>query len=113
MTSGGDSKPKPSDPGDTGVAVEEGRPQLKEPRRYAVLIHNDDYTTMEFVVEVLMRFFRKSNEEAVQITLRVHHEGKGLAGIFGHQIAETKAAQVAEYAKSQGFPLKASIEEVP
>ena len=113
MTGGDESKPQQGDPGDSGVAIEEGRPRLKEPRKYAVLIHNDDYTTMEFVVEVLMKFFRKTNEEAVQITLRVHHEGKGLAGIYSHQIAETKAAQVGEYATAQGFPLKASIEEVP
>ena len=113
MPDEGDSQHQHDDEGGSGTAVDEGRPKLKEPMRYAVILHNDDYTTMEFVIEVLMRFFRKTHEESMQITLRVHHEGKGLAGIYGHQIAETKAAQVAEYAKAQGFPLKASIEEVP
>lgn len=102
------------DHGDGGsVAVEVGRPRLKEPPRYAVILHNDDYTTMEFVVEVLVRFFRRTQEEALEITLKVHHQGRGSAGIYGHQIAETKAAQVEEYARVSGFPLKASIEEAP
>src|SRR4051812_29833591 len=87
-----------------GVGVEEGRPKLKEPPKHAVLIHNDDYTTFDFVVEVLQRFFAKTQEEAAQITLKVHHEGKGLAGIFSSQIAETKVVQVGEYAKAHGFP---------
>lgn len=92
------------------VVVQEGRPKLAEPPKYAVLIHNDDYTTMDFVVEVLVRFFQKTQDEAVQITLRVHHEGKGVAGIYGFEIAETKAAQVNEYARSKGHPLKATAE---
>jgi ATP-dependent Clp protease adaptor protein ClpS len=94
----------------TDVAVDEGRPKLKEPSKYAVILHNDDYTTMEFVIEVLQRFFRKTQEEAVQITLRVHHEGKGVAGVFSYQIAETKVAQVCEHAKLSGYPLKCTAE---
>ncbi len=103
----------PAKPGDEEgeVAVDTARPKLGQPKRFAVLIHNDDYTTMDFVVEVLMRFFGKSQDEAVQITMKVHHEGKGLAGIYTHQIAETKAAQVGEHARSHGFPLRATIEE--
>lgn len=92
------------------LAVEEGKPRLQEPPKYAVILHNDDYTTMEFVVEVLQRYFRKPKEEALQITLRVHHEGKGLAGIYSHEIAETKVVQVNEYARSRGFPLKCTAE---
>jgi ATP-dependent Clp protease adaptor protein ClpS len=94
----------------TGVAVEEGRPKLKEPQRYAVLLHNDDYTTFDFVVEVLQKFFKKTAEEAAEITLHVHHEGKGLAGVYTQQIAETKVVQVMDYARAHGFPLRASAE---
>ena len=81
---------------DVEILVEEGRPKLKEPSKYAVLLLNDDYTTMEFVVDVLHRFFRKSPQEATQIMMRVHQEGKGLAGVYVFEIAETKVAQVHE-----------------
>ena len=94
------------------LAVEEGRPKLKEPSKHAVLLHNDDYTTMEFVIEVLRRFFQKTGEEATHIMLRVHQQGKGVAGIYTSDIAETKVVQVHEYAQSQGFPLKCSSEPV-
>ena len=99
-----------SDSGD--VAVQDAKPKLGNPRKFAVLIHNDDYSTMDFVVEVLCKFFAKTTDEAVKITMKVHHEGRGLAGIYTFQIAETKAAQVGEYARSHGHPLRASIEEV-
>lgn len=94
------------------VEVQEGRPILKEPPKYAVILHNDDYTTFDFVVEVLQKFFRKTSEEAAQITLNVHNQGRGLAGVYSHQIAETKVAQVAEYAKNHNFPLRATAEPV-
>jgi len=90
--------------------IEAERPELKEPPQYAVVLHNDDYTTMEFVVEVLQKYFRRTHEEATEITLRVHHEGRGVAGIYGFEIAETKVAQVMEYAKAHEYPLKASCE---
>ena len=93
-----------------GIAVQEGNPLPKEPGRYAVLLVNDDYTTMEFVVEVLKRFFHRSEEEAVQIMLQIHQQGKGIAGVYHLEIAETKALQVVEYARSQGFPLNAQVE---
>ena len=93
-----------------GIAVQEGRPILKEPPRYAVLLANDDYTTMEFVVEVLRRFFQRNEEEAVQIMLQIHQKGRGIAGIYHFEIAETKAQQVVEYASSMGFPLKSYVE---
>lgn len=101
------SRPQESD---SDLAVEEGRPRLKEPAKYAVLLHNDDYTTFDFVVEVLQRFFNKTAEEAAQITLKVHHEGRGLAGIYSFEIAETKMTQVEEHAKANGYPLRATIE---
>jgi ATP-dependent Clp protease adaptor protein ClpS len=92
------------------VALEEGRPKLKEPPRYAVLIHNDHYTTMEFVVQVLKRYFYKSGDQAQQIMLSVHNKGKGVAGYFSLQIAETKVVQVHDHARSHGFPLLCSVE---
>ncbi|MEW6056939.1 MAG: ATP-dependent Clp protease adapter ClpS [Bdellovibrionota bacterium] len=96
---------------DGAVAVDEAKPKLKRPQRYAVLLHNDDYTTMEFVLEVLEQFFNKSGPEAMQIMLKVHNEGKGIAGIYPHEIAETKADQVIQLARSRGFPLMCTIEQ--
>ncbi|MBI2605546.1 MAG: ATP-dependent Clp protease adapter ClpS [Deltaproteobacteria bacterium] len=93
-----------------GVAVEAAKPKVKEPPKYAVILHNDDYTTMEFVVEVLERFFNKTGDEATRIMLKVHQTGRGVAGIYSHEIAETKAAQVVEYARSKGHPLLATAE---
>jgi ATP-dependent Clp protease adaptor protein ClpS len=97
---------------DGGVAVETSRPKPKEPSKYAVILLNDDYTTMEFVIEVLERFFRKTPEEAKQITLKEHHEGRGVAGIYPGDIAETKVAQVHEAARARGFPLRCTAEPV-
>src|SRR4051812_7554935 len=97
---------------DGGIAVETAKPKLKEPPKFAVFLHNDDYTTMEFVVEVLTKFFKKTQDEAVGITLKVHHEGRGLAGVYSREIAETKVAQVIDHAKSHKHPLKCTCEEV-
>lgn len=94
------------------VAVAEGRPKVKRPPKYAVVLLNDDYTTMEFVVEVLRKYFDKNGDEAIQIMLCIHQKGRGVAGIYTFEIAETKVYQVHEYARAQGFPLKCSIEEV-
>ena len=80
------------------------------PPEYAVVLHNDDYTTMDFVIEVLSKFFQRTQEEAVKIMLKVHQEGKGVAGVYSFEIAETKAMQVHEYAKSKGHPLKCTVE---
>jgi len=93
-----------------GAAVAEGRPKVKEPPRYVVLLHNDDYTTMDFVVEVLQRFFQKTEEQAVKLTLEIHTKGRAPAGIFTPEIAEAKAVQVVDTARSRGFPLKATAE---
>ena len=85
---------------------------IREPRRYRVLLHNDDYTSMDFVVAVLMDIFRKSVEEATAIMLAVHERGVGQCGIYTHEIAETKVAQVHTRARRAGFPLKCTLEEV-
>ncbi|MFZ9595882.1 MAG: ATP-dependent Clp protease adapter ClpS [Bdellovibrionia bacterium] len=102
-----------SEDNESGTVIQVARPQVKEPPRYAVILHNDDYTTMEFVTEVLRRYFHKSDEEAVQIMLQVHQKGKGTAGVYSFEIAETKVMQVEEYARFKGHPLKCSIEPVP
>ena len=96
-----------------GIAVDTAKPRLAEPGKWAVYIHNDDYSTFDFVVEVLQRFFRKTSQEAAEITVRVHHEGKGLAGVFSHEIAETKVVQVEELARERGYPLRATAEPLP
>ncbi len=91
------------------VAVEE-RVRTQKPRLYRVLLHNDDYTTMEFVVDVLVRHFRKSPTEATQIMLQVHTQGLGVAGTYTREVAETKVVQVTEEARDEGFPLLLTME---
>jgi ATP-dependent Clp protease adaptor protein ClpS len=86
--------------------------ELKEPPYYKVLLHNDDYTTMDFVVKVLMTVFHKSKAEAVQIMLNVHRKGIGVCGVYPAEIAETKVAMVHKMARREGFPLRCSMEEV-
>ena len=81
------------------------------PRRYKVLLHNDDYTTMEFVIEVLEGIFAKSPAEAFSIMMQVHESGLGVCGVYPFEIAETKIALVHERARQHGFPLRASMEE--
>ena len=84
---------------------------LKEPPMYKVLLHNDDYTTMEFVVEILMLVFSKSPETAMQIMLNVHEQGIGICGVYTYEVAETKVETVSVLARERGFPLKCSMEE--
>lgn len=95
---------------DGALAVDEVRPDVKAPRKYAAVLHNDDYTTMECVVEILQRIFGRTTEEATTITLSVHHKGKGVAGIYSYEIAETKAMQAVEWARKRQFPLRCSVE---
>lgn len=85
---------------------------LDEPTQYKVLLHNDDYTSMDFVVEILMRVFHKNLRDSEKIMLEIHHVGKGTCGIYTYEIAETKVHQVKELARSNGFPLLATMEEV-
>jgi ATP-dependent Clp protease adaptor protein ClpS len=91
------------------VGVED---ELREPRRYKVLLHNDDYTTMEFVVHVLVNVFYKSENEATQIMLNVHNNGVGVCGEFTAEVAELKVSLVHRLARENGYPLKCSMEEV-
>ena len=86
--------------------------KTKEPPMYRVLLHNDDYTSMEFVVEILMYVFGKSAEEATGIMLNVHKQGVGVCGVFTREIAETKVETVHTLAKEREFPLKSSMEKV-
>jgi ATP-dependent Clp protease adaptor protein ClpS len=94
------------------VALAEAMPKVAEPPRFAVFLHNDDYTTMEFVVEVLTIDFSKPSEEAVALMLKVHEEGKAVAGIYPLEIAEAKVQKVTDKARRSGFPLKLTIEPV-
>jgi len=86
------------------------RREVRQPRRFVVVLHNDDYTTMEFVITVLTRFFAKSETEASRIMLEVHHHGRGVAGIFLRDVAESKVEQVEELARTEGHPLRCTAE---
>ena len=85
---------------------------IEEPRLFKVLLHNDNYTTMAFVIQVLEHIFHKSEAEAAQIMMNVHRKGVGVCGIYPYDVAETKVAQVHVMAKNNQFPLKSSMEEV-
>ena len=84
--------------------------ELKEPAMYKVLLLNDDYTAMDFVVDVLRFVFHKSIEDATQIMLNVHHSGVGLCGIYSYEVAETKVNTTLSLAREKGFPLKCTME---
>ncbi len=93
------------------LAVEEARPRLEKPRLYRVVLMNDDYTPMEFVVEILEGIFSMQRTRATQVMLEVHTKGKGICGVYGFDIAETKVAQVMNIAKQQQHPLLCTMEE--
>ena len=95
---------------DSGLVLQESKPELKRPPLFKVVLMNDDYTPMEFVVEVLETFFRMNREQATHVMLTVHTKGKGVCGIFTRDIAETKAAQVNQYARENEHPLLCEIE---
>jgi len=84
---------------------------LDEPTKYNVLLHNDDYTTMDFVIEILMNIFHKSLMEAERIMLNIHNSGKAVCGTYTYDIAQTKVYQVKQLARKNGFPLLATVEE--
>jgi ATP-dependent Clp protease adaptor protein ClpS len=94
----------------TGV-VTRTRTRTKKPSMYKVLMLNDDYTPMEFVVQVLEQFFNKSHEEAIKIMLHVHQRGVGICGIFTYEVAETKVTQVIDYARKNQHPLQCTLEK--
>ena len=94
----------------TGVVVK-ARPKTRKPAMYKVLMLNDDYTPMEFVVHVLERFFQKSREEATRIMLHVHRRGVGVCGVFTYEVAETKVTQVMDLARQNQHPLQCTIEK--
>jgi ATP-dependent Clp protease adaptor protein ClpS len=91
------------------VALQE-RTRTQQPRMYRVLVHNDDYTTMEFVIEVLVRWFDKPEPEAMRVMLQVHHMGAGVAGVYTRDEAETRIAEVTAEARGRGFPLLLTME---
>ena len=97
---------------DDGLALKEARPELKEPQLYKVVLMNDDYTPMDFVIEILKLFFGMSHDRATQVMLHVHTRGKGVCGVFTYEIAETKVAQVSEYSQRHQHPLMCTMEEV-
>lgn len=101
---------QPSSEHESDVATQE-EIRTKTPKQYKVLLLNDDFTTMEFVVHILETLFMKSPSEAVQIMLQVHKNGRGIAGVFSKQIAEAKIEQVHQRARSEGFPLRCMMEE--
>ncbi len=93
-----------------GELLERTRQETKKPKLYKVFLLNDDYTTMDFVVEVLEMIFHKQPAEAFRIMMMVHTQGKGLCGVYPHEVAETKVDTVMERAREHGFPLRAAME---
>jgi ATP-dependent Clp protease adaptor protein ClpS len=93
-----------------GQVVQEARPKLKKPTLYKVILLNDDYTPMEFVVVVLEKFFRKNREEATQIMLHVHQKGMGICGVFTREVAETKVRHVTVFSSENLHPLQCTME---
>ncbi len=95
-----------------GLATEEVKPEVKKPSMYRVVLLNDDYTPMDFVVAVLIMFFGMDQEKATQVMLSVHTQGKGVCGVFTKDVAETKAAIVTQYARDNSHPLLCEVEKV-
>jgi ATP-dependent Clp protease adaptor protein ClpS len=98
-------------PGAKPRTLSRTRPRAGMPPRFRVVLHNDDFTTMEFVVDALVRFFHKTTTEAMRVMLEVHVKGAGVAGIFPRDVAETKAARVIAHAREHGHPLRLTVEE--
>ncbi|WP_407351580.1 ATP-dependent Clp protease adapter ClpS [Luteimonas sp. R10] len=96
---------------DHGVAVETGKPETTRPPLYSVVLLNDDYTPMDFVVDVLVRFFALDLERATQVMLHVHTRGRGVCGVFSREVAESKVAQVNEYSRLNQHPLLCTMEK--
>jgi len=96
---------------DRGLVVEPAKPELKQPPLYKVILLNDDYTPMEFVVRILEIFFGMGREKATQVMLHVHTRGRGVCGVYTHEIAETKVTQVNEFSRRHQHPLLCTMEE--
>ena len=94
----------------TGLAVK-SKPKTKKPSMYKVLMLNDDYTPMEFVVHALERFFNRNHEDAIRIMLHVHQNGVGICGVYTYEVAETKANQVMDLARQHQHPLQCTVEK--
>lgn len=92
--------------------LEEARPQLKKPAMYQVILLNDDFTPMNFVVAVLEHFFGQSHERATQIMFQIHNKGKGICGVYTYDVAETKVALVSDYARAHEYPLLCDMEAI-
>ncbi|MBS3959626.1 MAG: ATP-dependent Clp protease adapter ClpS [Xanthomonadaceae bacterium] len=100
------------DPGpDRGLAVETAKPELERPPLYRVLLLNDDYTPMDFVVEVLQLFFGMNREKATQVMLHVHTRGRGVCGVYTREVAETKVSQVNDFSRTHQHPLMCTMEK--
>jgi ATP-dependent Clp protease adaptor protein ClpS len=97
--------------GDHGLAIEEARPRIKKPSLYRVVLLNDDYTPMDFVVQILEKIFSMDRSSATRTMLQVHTRGKGVCGVFSYEIAETKVAQVTGLAQQHQHPLLCTMEE--
>ena len=102
---------KRDDNGTTTGVVVKAKPKTKKPSMYKVLMLNDDYTPMEFVVHILERFFHKTREEATRIMLHVHRRGVGVCGVFTYEVAETKVTQVMDFARQHQHPLQCTLEK--
>jgi ATP-dependent Clp protease adaptor protein ClpS len=100
----------PASEHDVGV-ITESQKQVKKPPLYKVLLHNDDYTTMEFVVHILQTVFHKAETDAISIMLAVHQQGVGVAGVYTYEIAEAKVEKVSQLARASEFPLLCTLEE--
>ena len=113
MSAAGGSQPPGGDDGGRSntAIITKTKPRTKRPNLYRVLLLNDDYTPMEFVVHVLERFFGKNHEEATQIMLHVHRKGVGICGVYPYEIAETKVTQVMDFARQHQHPLQCTLEK--
>lgn len=97
---------------DSDVKIDEKvKQKIEEPKRWKVILLNDDYTPMEFVIQVLQEIFKHSQDTATNITMQVHNEGSGIAGVYNFEIAEVKAVEATTLARSNGFPLQVKMEE--
>ena len=105
-----DNERIPKDGSSTGVVVK-NKPKTKKPSMYKVLLLNDDYTPMEFVVLVLERFFNKNRDDATRIMLHVHRRGVGICGVYTYEVAETKVTQVIDFARRNEHPLQCTLEK--